>query len=40
MDLDTDDASEILGELIVKGYDVEGSPAVTSRYHQIMVRGE
>lgn len=40
MDLDTDDASEILGELIVKGYDVEGSPAVTPRHHQIVVRSE
>jgi CBS domain-containing protein/acetolactate synthase regulatory subunit len=40
MDLDTDDASEILGELIVKGYDVEGSPAATPRHHQIVVRGE
>ena len=40
MDVDTDDVSDLLGELVVKGYDVEASPPATPRHHRIVVRGE
>lgn len=32
--------SEILGELKVKGYDVEARPSITAHYHNIIIRSE
>jgi acetoin utilization protein AcuB len=38
--LDTDDVSDLLGELKVKGYIAHARPSVTPRYHNIVVRDE
>jgi acetoin utilization protein AcuB len=38
--LDTDDVRDLLGELTVKGYIAHARPAVTPRYHNIVVRAE
>lgn len=38
--LDTDEVSDLLGELKVKGYIAHARPSVTPRYHNIVVRAE